>query len=105
MKSRKRPVRRKALPLWAIVAAIAGAVIILTVIFLKLPGENVNLERTDPEAAEMARDFYEQCKDAKFFQGLRPNMQKGLVKTKKVPPEWGEGNYVPYYDAKAGRRK
>ena len=103
MKSRKRPVRQKALPLWTIIAAIAGVVVILTVIFMMLPGEESNLERTDPEAAQLEKEFYEKCKSITFFQRLRPEQQEGLVGKKIVPPEWGEGNYVPYYDPKTGR--
>jgi len=104
MINRRRPMRRKSLPLWVIVVAIAGAVGGLIAVFTLLPGEAGNdAAKVDPAIKTMERDYYLKCRKIDFFRRQRLDIQESLVKKEVVPKEWGEGNFVPWYDPKKGK--
>jgi hypothetical protein len=99
----KKKGKKKALPTWVsvvvVVIVLAGVVVFYVT---RQSGGDVNAYRKiDPEAVKMQQEFEEQCHDINFFKTrVRGDAYAALVARKVIPPEWAEGNYVPYYDPK-----
>jgi len=101
----KRPSQRNTLPNWVSAVVIAAVVAGAALIFAVLPGREVDYHRVDPKAKLMEEEYYRRCQDPTFFKRLGGEVRMGLIRSGRVPKEWGEGNFVPWYDSGKGGKQ
>jgi hypothetical protein len=97
----KKTSGKKQLPTWVSVVVIVVVVAAIAVWYSMREGTQGDFHKLDPGAAKQEQDYFEKCKDINFFRTKVPgNARPGLVARQIVPKEWGEENWVPYYDPK-----
>ena len=98
----RRPKKKKGLSPLVIGAAIGMAILIVIIVFATAPTSRDNpFENKEYQAA--TAQFYEKIKDPREFQKLNPALQEKIINDRKVPPEWGKGDFVPWYDPIKGK--
>jgi len=95
----KKSKSRKALPTWLSIVIIVGVIAGIAVVYYLKPGSTKNW-KDDPDAIALIQKFDKDIQNYDFFKKRSPALQKQLVDEGRVPPEWLEGNPVPYYKPK-----